>query len=517
MSHASGDYIIGFVGLSAWPVPLGARQLDACGYILIGITAVPDRQKEFLMGGFFGSISQEDCVLDTFYGTDYHSHLGTRRGGLAVLNSEGFTRFIHNIENAQFRMKFEDDIGKLHGASGIGVISDYEDQPLIIGSHLGTYAIVTVGAINNLDQLVQDAFGKRKTHFSEMMGNEINPTELVATIINQSQSFEEGISVAQKAIRGSCSMLILTDHGIYAARDRLGRTPVVVGAKDGAHAVTLETSALPNLGYEVKQYLGPGEVVLVTKDKVELKRPPGEKMQICAFLWVYYGYPASCYEGINVEAVRNRCGQMLAKRDDQEVDIVAGIPDSGTGHAIGYACEAGTPYRRPFVKYTPTWPRSFMPQVQETRELVARMKLVPIQKFIKDKNLLFCEDSIVRGTQLRDTIQRLYDYGAREVHMRPACPPLIFGCKFLNFSRSRSELDLAARRAIKELDGDSPERLTEYADPDNPLHHAMVECIRKRLNLTTLRYQRLDDLIEAIGLPREKLCTYCWDGREQFR
>jgi len=466
------------------------------------------------MGGFFGAVSNENCVPDIFYGTDYHSHLGTRRGGLATLNSDGFTRFIHNIENAQFRSKFDDDIEELHGASGIGVISDYEDQPLIIGSHLGTYAIVTVGAITNLDDLIRQAFGKRTTHFSEMMGNEINPTELVATMISQSKSFSEGIAAAQEAIEGSCSILLLTDHGIYAGRDRLGRTPVVVGKKPGRYAVTLETSALPNLGYEVERYLGPGEIVLVTDGGIEQKSPPGKTMQICAFLWVYYGYPASSYEGINVEAVRYRCGAMLAKRDDQKVDFVAGIPDSGTAHAIGYAGAAGIPYRRPFVKYTPTWPRSFMPQSQGMRDLVAKMKLIPIADLIRDKSLLFCEDSIVRGTQLKETIRRLYECGANEVHMRPACPPLVFGCPFLNFSRSRSEMDLAARRAIKELQSQADTDLEEYSDPDSTKYAAMVDRIRKRLNLTTLKYQRLDDLIAAIGLPKESLCTYCWNGCE---
>jgi len=466
------------------------------------------------MGGFFGTVSSEDCVADLFYGTDYHSHLGTRRGGLAALNSAGIKRFIHNIENSQFRSKFDDDIDKLEGHSGIGVISDYEDQPLLIGSHLGNFAIVTVGVVKNIDELVRQAFGRRSTHFSEMTGNEVNPTELVATIISQASSFAEGISQAQEAVQGSCSMLILTDHGIYAARDRLGRTPVIVGRKEGAYCAALETAALPNLGYEVDRYLGPGEIVLMTADRIEQKKPPGKKMQICAFLWVYYGYPASNYEDINVEVTRNRCGAALARRDTQKVDMVAGIPDSGTAHAIGYACEAKVPYRRPFVKYTPTWPRSFMPQSQTVRDLVAKMKLIPIAELIRRKSLLFCEDSIVRGTQLKDTIQRVYSCGAREVHMRPACPPLVFGCKFLNFSRSRSELDLAARRAIKEIEGQSERGLEDYADPNSEEFARMVDLIRSRLGLTTLKYQRMEDLVEAIGLPAEKLCTYCWTGRE---
>ena len=466
------------------------------------------------MGGFFGVAATDDCIQDLFYGTDYHSHLGTKRGGMATLNSDGITRFIHNIENSQFRSKFEDDVSTLHGNMGIGVISDYEDQPLIIGSHLGTYAIVTVGKVNNTESLAASAFGKRATHFSEMSGGEINPTELVATLINQEATFEDGIQSAQEQIEGSCSILLLTDKGVYAARDRLGRTPVVIGEKAGAYAAALETCAFPNLGYEVARDLGPGEIVLLTEDGVEQRQAPGDKMQICSFLWVYYGYPASSYEGINVEATRNRCGQALARNDTVEVDTVAGVPDSGTGHALGYAIEAGVPYRRPFVKYTPTWPRSFMPQVQDVRELVARMKLVPIKELIKDQRLLFCEDSIVRGTQLRDTIQRLYDFGAQEVHMRPACPPLVYGCKYLNFSRSKSELDLAGRKAVKELEGRHDADLQGYATTDSEKHTAMVERIRQRLRLTTLKYQKLDDLVGAIGLPKEKLCTYCWDGCE---
>ena len=465
------------------------------------------------MGGFFGVAAKDDCVGDLFYGTDYHSHLGTMRGGMAVRNGQGFTRFIKDITNAQFRSKFEDDLGKMHGSIGIGVISDYDDQPLIIGSHLGTYALVTVGRIDNLESLAVDVFRNREVHFSEMSGGAINPTELVATLINRGSSVEEGIQHAQELIEGSCSLLLLTDRCIYAARDRLGRTPVVLGRKDGANAVTLETSALSNLGYEVDRYLGPGEIVRIRSDGVETLVPPGEQMQICSFLWVYYGYPASNYEGINTEVVRNRCGAALAKADEIEVDMAAGIPDSGTGHAIGYANQAGIPYGRPFVKYTPTWPRSFMPQDQRVRDLVAKMKLIPIPELIRGKRLVFCEDSIVRGTQLKDTIQRLHDFGAQEVHMRPACPPLIHGCKFLNFSRSKSVLDLAGRRAIKEL-GEDEKHLPEYADPDSERHKAMVERIRTRMGLNSLRYQRLDDLVDAIGLPKEKLCTYCWDGAE---
>jgi amidophosphoribosyltransferase len=466
------------------------------------------------VSGVFGVVSREDCVADLFYGTDYHSHLGTVRGGLAVKNGAGFTRFIHDITNTQFRSKFEDDLAKLGGSMGIGVISDYEDQPLLINSHHGPYAIVTVGKLDNLESLVGEALRKNGVHFSEMTGSEVNPTQLVAHLIDKGRTFEEGIRHAQERIEGSCSILLLTEDGVYAARDRMGRTPLVMGEKEGAQAVSFETCALPNLGYGVTKYLGPGEIVRVTQEGVEQLRAPGDEMQICAFLWVYYGYPASSYEAVNVETVRYRCGRQLARRDDVEVDLVAGIPDSGTGHAIGYANEAGVPYGRPFVKYTPTWPRSFMPQDQRVRDLVARMKLIPIGEMIGGSRLLFCEDSIVRGTQLQDIIKRVFDYGAQEVHMRPACPPLIYGCKFLNFSRSRSELDLAGRRSLHELEGGEPEDLSKYADPDSEPYCAMVEGIRARLGLTTLRYQRLEDLLDAIGLPKEKVCTYCWDGAE---
>ncbi|MGB2765180.1 MAG: amidophosphoribosyltransferase [Candidatus Aminicenantaceae bacterium] len=466
------------------------------------------------MGGLFGVVSKEDCVSDLFFGTDYHSHLGTKRGGLAVINPEGFIRYIHNIENAQFRSKFEDDLHKMHGNKGIGVISDHDDQPLLIRSHLGKYAIVTVGVAKNAEELVKNAFDNKASHFSEMRGGEINPTELVAALINKESNFEDGIKNVMESIEGSCSLLLLTDKGVYAARDRLGRTPVVIGEKNGSFAVTLETCAFPNLNFEIKKYLGPGEVVLITEEGIEPKKPPGDKMQICGFLWVYYGYPASSYEGINVENVRNRCGAKLAKNENIKIDMVSGIPDSGTGHGLGYAGEAGIPFKRPFVKYTPTWPRSFMPQDQTVRDLVAKMKLIPIRELIEGKRILFCEDSIVRGTQLKDTIQRLYDFGALEVHMRPACPPLTRGCKFLNFSRSRSELDLAARKAIYEIEGVDDKNLDEYSTAGSSKYEAMLTQIKKRLKLTTLKYQRLEDLVQAIGLPKEKICTYCWDGAE---
>ena len=465
-----------------------------------------------MMGGLFGVVSKSDCVSDLFFGTDYHSHLGTRRGGMAVNNPEGFSRYIHSIESAPFRTKFELDIQNMKGNKGIGVISDYEDQPLLIRSHLGKYALITVGVIKNSDNLVHEVFDRKMIHFSEIRGGEINPTELTAALIDQESTFEEGIQRAQEVIEGSCSLLLLNDKGIYAARDRLGRTPVIIGKKEGSYAATLETCAFPNLGFEIIKYLGPGEIVFITEEGIEQKKKPEEKMQICGFLWVYYGYPASSYEEINVEYVRNKCGASLARNDDIQIDMVAGIPDSGIGHGLGYASEAHIPFKRPFVKYTPTWPRSFMPQDQTIRDLVAKMKLIPIRELIEGKRVLFCEDSIVRGTQLKDTIQRLYEYGAVEVHMRPACPPLTHGCKFLNFSRSRSELDLAARTAIKEIEGDDSKDLEEYSRTGSEKYEAMVDQIRKRLKLTTLKYQRLEDLVKAIGLPKEKICTYCWDG-----
>ncbi len=465
------------------------------------------------MGGFFAVAGESDCVEDLFYGTDYHSHLGTRRGGLVTRNAGGFKRNIHDISGTPFRTKFAEELPKHSGNMGLGIISDYEDQPLLVGSHHGVYAIVTVGRVNNLEALAKEAVAKHGAHFSELKGNEFNPTELVASLINRAGSLVEGIELAGQLIQGSCSLMLLTADGIYVARDRLGRTPVMLGNKEGAYAVTQETCALPNLGYELHSYLGPGEVVRVTKEGVEQMVPPRDEMQICSFLWIYYGYPASHYEGKNVEDVRNRCGAALARADSVEVDVVSGIPDSGIGHAVGYATEAGIPYRRPFVKYTPTWPRSFMPQEQAVRDLVARMKLIPIRELIAGKRILFCEDSIVRGTQLKDIIQRLFDYGAREIHMRPACPPLVHACTFLNFSRSKSELNLAARKAIAELEGDASSHLDEYADPSTERYHAMVDRIRSRLGLTTLAYQRLPDMVEAIGLPREKLCTFCWDGK----
>ena len=465
------------------------------------------------MGGLFGVFSLTDCVEDVFYGTDYHSHLGTKRGGLAIKNTGGFQRFIKDITTSQFRSKFDRDIKKMHGNKAIGVISDYEDQPLIISSQLGTFAIATVGKINNLEELASKAL-QNGTHFSEMHGSEINPTEMVATIICQENTFEEGIQKVQKMIEGSCTMLILTDEGIYAARDKFGRTPLVIGEKPGSSAIAMESCAFPNLGYDITKYMGPGEIIFINDNGINQLVPPGDKLQICSFLWVYYGYPASNYEGINVEAVRYKCGAYLRKEEDIEIDLVAGIPDSGTAHGLGYSNEAHKPYARPFVKYTPTWPRSFMPQKQSIRDTVAKMKLIPIKELISDKRLLFCDDSIVRGTQLRRQIERLFESGAKEVHMRPACPPLVYGCKFLNFSRSGSELELAGRWAIKKLIGEDLKNPVDYTNPDSAKYKAMVNVIREELHLTTLKYQRLENLVKAIGLPKEKLCTYCWDGVE---
>lgn len=463
------------------------------------------------MGGLFGVASTADCVSDLFYGTDYHSHLGTRRGGMAVCNTTGIQRAIHNIENSYFRTKFESELSRFHGLSGIGVISDTDPQPLIVGSHLGTFGIVTVGRINNQQELVLRAFA-RKSYFSDTTAGVVNPTEVVAMLICEADNIVDGIRNAQAAIEGSCSLLLLTEDGIFAARDRLGRTPLTIGCREGAYAVSSETCAFPNLGYEVNHSLGPGEIIRLTPDGWAQEAPPGDRMQVCAFLWVYYGYPASEYEGINVEAVRNRCGAALADQDDIDVDFVGGIPDSGIGHGIGYANRRRLPYRRPFVKYTPTWPRSFMPQNQKMRDLVARMKLIPVRQLIDGQRILFCEDSIVRGTQLRDNVQILFDYGAREVHMRPACPCLIHPCDFLNFSTSRSTLDLAGRTAIRDLEGAEDRHLEAYANHGSEKQLAMVERIREQLHLSSLKYQRLEDLVAAIGLPRERLCTHCWDG-----
>ena len=468
------------------------------------------------MGGFFATASKEDCVFDLFFGVDYHSHLGTRRAGLAVYDEKsGFERAIHNIENAPFRTKFTKESNEMHGTLGIGCISDFEAQPILVRSHHGTFAITTVGKINNANEIV-DKIIKSNVHFFEMSNGDINPTELVAAIINQKENFIDGIRYAQKLTDGSLSMLILTPKGIYCARDRLGRTPIVTGKKDDGYCASFESFAYLNLGYTDYKELGPGEIAVMTADGVKTLVAPGKDMKICTFLWVYYGYPSSSYEGISVEKMRYNCGKLLAKRDNVKPDIVAGVPDSGTAHAIGYANESGFPFSRPFVKYTPTWPRSFMPTHQSKRNLIAKMKLIPIHDLIDGKSLLLIDDSIVRGTQLRETTEFLYASGAKEVHIRPACPPLLFGCKYLNFSRTSSEMELITRRVIKKLEGKGPDEATlrEYADPDSEKYQKMVDEIGKELHFTSLRYNRLDDLIEAVGIGEDKLCTYCWSGKE---
>jgi amidophosphoribosyltransferase len=467
------------------------------------------------MSGFFGVVSQSDCVEEVFYGTDYHSHLGTKRAGMVFIEgSRGFRRSIHNLENANFRSKFEDDLSGFRGNSGLGIISDTDPQPILFNSHLGRFAIVTVSRIVNISDL-EKRFLDEKKHFTENFEGNINPTEVVANLICEKESFVEGIENVFENIKGSCSILILTDEGIIAARDKLGRTPVVLGKKEDAFAVASESCSFPNIGFELDYFLGPGEIVHITSSGFSRLREPGKKMQICSFLWVYYGYPPSFYEGINVDECRYRCGEALARRDAVEIDFVCGIPDSGIGHAVGYQNEKRIPYKRAYSKYTPSWPRSFMPQNQNLRDLVAKMKLIPNKAVIEGKRMVFLDDSIVRGTQLKDNTIDLRKSGAAEVHMRRACPPLLFACDFLNFSESRSILELAGRKAIKQLGGDEKD-LKEYADPDSEKYSEMVQQIAKNLDLDSLIYQRLDDLVEAIGLPKEKLCTHCWDGSSFF-
>ncbi len=468
------------------------------------------------MGGFFGVASKEDCVFDLFFGTDYHSHLGTRRAGMVVYGKErGFDRAIHNIENAPFRTKFDKDFNEMEGNIGIGSISDFEPQPLMVRSHHGTYAIATVGKINNAAKLTEELLSKGHAHFLEMSGGDLNPTELVAYLVDQKDNLVEGIRYAQESIDGSMTLLIMTSKGVYAARDLHGRTPVSVGKKEGAWCVSFESFAYLNLGYEFQRELGPGEIAVITPEGTHTLMQPGKEMKICTFLWVYYGYPTSSYEGISVEKMRYNCGALLAERDDVKPDIVAGVPDSGIAHAIGYANKSGIPFSRPFVKYTPTWPRSFMPTIQTQRNLIAKMKLIPVKDLIEGKSLLMIDDSIVRGTQMRETTEFLYHSGAKEVHIRPACPPVMFGCKYLNFSRSKSEMDLIARRVLKEMEQEGREiDLKAYVNPDTVEYKEMVGRIGKQLNFTTLRYHRLDDMIASVGIEREKLCTYCWDGHE---
>ena len=468
------------------------------------------------MGGFFGTISKSSCVTDLFYGTDYNSHLGTRRGGMATYDKNaGFIRSIHNLENSYFRTKFEAGLPKFSGNAGIGIISDTDAQPIVINSHLGKFAIVTVAKINNIDELEKELLAANR-HFSELSSGKTNQTELVALLITQGKDFVEGIENVYNRIKGSCSMLLLTEDAILVARDKLGRTPIVIGKKDGAYAATSESSSFPNLDYEIERYVGPGEIIRMTADGLEQLRKPNEKMQICSFLWVYYGFPVSCYEGKNVEEVRFLSGYKMGKKDTSEVDCVCGIPDSGVGMALGYAEGKGVPYHRAISKYTPTWPRSFTPSNQEMRSLVAKMKLIPNRAMLEGKRMLFCDDSIVRGTQLRDNVKILYDYGAKEVHMRIACPPLIYGCPYIAFTSSKSDLELITRRIIKELEGDENKSLDKYAKTDSPEYQKLVQIIADRFGLTSLKFNTLETLIEAIGLPKCKVCTHCFDGSSCF-
>ncbi len=468
------------------------------------------------MSGFFGAVSKNDCVFDVFYGTDYHSHLGTRRAGLAYYSKEkGFQRSIHNIDDGYFRNKFENDVKGFSGNIGIGVISDTESQPIMVTSHIGRFAVATVGKIVNIKE-IEDEFLKKRRTFTELSDGSVNPTEVVTMLIAEGESIESGIEIVYERVIGSISMLILTEDSIIAARDKLGRTPIIIGKKEGGYALAFESCAFSNLDYGLEKYVGPGEIVKVTANGYTQLRKPNDKMQICGFLWVYFGYPPSFYEGVNVDECRYRCGAALARRDKTDADFVAGIPDSGVGHALGYSNERRIPLKRPYSKYTPTWPRSFMPQSQDMRDLVAKMKLLPNSTLIKGGRGIFLDDSIVRGTQLKDNVRDLYAGGIKEIHMRIACPPLTYPCEFLNFSRSRSHLDLAACKAVRILEGTEDINMQEYSDTKNGKYAEMVEQIRKSLNFTTLIYQKLDDLVDAIGLPKEKICTHCWDGSSYY-
>ena len=468
------------------------------------------------MGGFFGTISKQKCVNDLFYGTDYNSHMGTKKGGLATFDPQlGFMRSIHNLQNAYFRSKFEDELDKFKGNSGIGVISDTDAQPLVINSHLGRFAIVTVAKVQNLYELENEMLSKNM-HLAELSSGTTNQTELIALLIIQGKDFTDGIENVYRHIKGSCSMLLLTEDGIIAARDRLGRTPVVIGKKDGAYAVTSETCSFPNLDFEIERDLGPGEIVRLWPDRMEQLRKPEKQMQICSFLWVYYGFPTSSYEGKNVEEVRFRSGYKMGRQDASEVDCICGIPDSGVGQALGYAEGKGVPYHRAITKYTPTWPRSFTPSNQERRNLVAKMKLIPNRAMLEGKRILFCDDSIVRGTQLKDNVKILYDYGAREVHMRIGCPPLIYGCPFIGFSASKTDLELISRRMINEFEGDPDKNLEKYSKTGSPEYCRLVEAIRAKFGLTSLKFNTLETLVEAIGLPKCQICTHCFDGSSTF-
>ena len=464
------------------------------------------------MGGFFGAISDKQCVNDLFYGTDYHSHLGTKRAGMVSFDPEkGFNRTIHSLERDYFRSKFEDDLDKFVGCQGIGVISDTDPQPIIVNSHLGRYAVVTVAKINNIRDIAAELLAERM-HFSELSANNINQTELVALLINMGETFVDGINLVYKKIKGSCSMLILTEDGIIAARDYLGRTPIVIGKRSDAYAAASETSAFPNLGYERLRDVGPGEIVRLRANGIEVLQQPARREQICSFLWVYYGFPASDYNGINVEAMRESGGRAMGAEDTTEADCVCGIPDSGVGHALGYAEGHGIPYQRAVLKYTPTWPRSFTPGNQSRRDLVAKMKLIPNQAILNGKRVVFCDDSIVRGTQLRDNVRTFFDCGAREVHARISCPPLVYGCPFIGFTSSKSDLELITRRIIKDFEGDDAAKLETYATAGTPEYERMVKEIANRLGLTTLQFSKIENLIKSIGLPKCRVCTHCFDG-----
>ncbi len=474
------------------------------------------------MGGFFGVASKKECVLDIFFGVDYHSHLGTRRAGMIIHDAEkGFHRQIHSIENTPFRTKFEKDLPEFRGCTGIGCISDSDPQPLLVRSHLGFYAITTVGMINNADELIEDYFSNTGHQFMAQSSGKINDTELVASLINQQDDLVAGIQYAQEVIEGSMTLLVLTDKGeILAARDKVGRLPVILGKSEDGHCVSFESFAFHKLGYEDAYELGPGEIVRITADEIEVVVPAGDEMKVCAFLWTYYGYPNSCYEGRNVEVMRVENGKIMA-RDEQaagtlpDVDYVAGVPDSGVPHAIGYAHQSGTEYARPFIKYTPTWPRSFMPSNQNVRNQVAKMKQIPVPELIEGKKLLLVDDSIVRGTQLGETVEFLYNSGATEVHMRSACPPIMYGCKYLNFSSSKSEDELLARRVIRQLEGQEGEKhLDEYADPKTERGQCMLKTICEQLGFHSLGYQTVEGVLESIGIDKTKVCTYCWTGKE---
>ena len=468
------------------------------------------------MGGFFGTVSKTSCVTDLFYGTDYTSHLGTKRGGLATYSEEqGFIRSIHNLQSSYFRTKFEEELDKFKGNAGIGIISDTDAQPIIINSHLGRFAIVTVAKVTNLKELEEELLSQNM-HFAELSSGSTNQTELIALLIIQGKNFVEGIENVYNHIKGSCSMLLLTEDGVIAARDKWGRTPIVIGKKEGAYAATSESNSFPNLDFEIERYLGPGEIVRMHADRLEQLRKPDDKMQICSFLWVYYGFPNSCYEGRNVEEVRFTSGLKMGEQDDCDADCVCGIPDSGIGQALGYAEGKGIPYHRAITKYTPTWPRSFTPSKQELRSLVAKMKLIPNRAMLQDKRIIFCDDSIVRGTQLHDNVKILFDYGAKEVHMRIGCPPLIYGCPFIGFTASKSDMELITRQIIKELEGDENKNLDKYATTGSPEYEKMVGIIAKRFGLSSLKFNTIETLIEAIGLPKCKVCTHCFDGSSCF-